>query len=69
MFSACFDFPNSWPDLIPPITLSLEVVAKRQIAFESPAFIGGISPLILKIIDAQQAQADEKAQSAKHSGG
>jgi len=45
------------------------VVAKRQIAFESPAFIGGISPLILKMIDAQQAQADEKAQSAKHSGG
>jgi hypothetical protein len=47
----------------------IEVVSKPQIAFESPAFTGGISPLILKIIGAQQAQADEKAQSATHSGG
>jgi len=33
--------------------------------FKSPAFIGGISWLIYKIICAQQAQADEKAQSRR----
>jgi len=47
----------------------IEVVSKPQIAFESPAFIGGMSLVILTIIGAQNAQADEKAQSAMHSGG
>jgi hypothetical protein len=47
----------------------IEGVSKPQIAFESPAFIGGMSPLILTIIGAQNAQADEKAQSVVHSGG
>jgi hypothetical protein len=47
---------------------SLEVASKRQIAFESPAVIGWISPLMLKIIGAQQAQAHEKAQPATNSG-
>jgi hypothetical protein len=44
------------------------VVSKRQIASESPASERNFASYS-ENIGAQQAQADEKAQSAAHSGG